>query len=286
MSNPRQYLVWMGVYLAVVGGICLLLHRSLAAAFMANWGFNTLILVALGGGIAINMYQVIRLAPEIRWMQNYRTGEPGVSVVIPRLLSSLSKHLTGLHRNRFSLTALSMRTVLEGIRGRMDESREVSRYMIGLLIFLGLLGTFWGLLGTIAAVSKVVAGLEVSRGDFGAAFGTLKAGLQEPLAGMGTAFSSSLFGLGGSLVLGFLDIQAGHAQNRFFNELEEWLSGVTQLVQAPRPPGDDAGEPATAGFHSDRELRQLALNIRHNTEVVAQLLEAYMPGDIPEKKPK
>ena len=135
-----------------------------------------------------------------------------------------------MHRDRFSMSALSLQTVLEGIRGRMDESREISRYGISLLVFLGLLGTFWGLLGTIGAVSSVVGGLEVGSRDFNLMFQTMKAGLQEPLKGMGTAFSSSLFGLGGSLVLGFLDIQANHAQNRFFNELEEWLSGVTQLI--------------------------------------------------------
>ena len=105
--------------------------------------------------------------------------------------------------------------------------------MIGLLIFLGLLGTFWGLLGTIGAVANVIEGLQVGDGDFAAVFINLKAGLLKPMQGMGTAFSSSLFGLGGSLVLGFLDLQAGHAQNRFFDELEEWLSGVTQLIDNP-----------------------------------------------------
>jgi hypothetical protein len=215
MSNQRKYLMWMGGYLAMVAVVCALLYDPLKSAFMANWGFNALILCMLGAGIVINIYHVIRLEPEIRWMHAYRTGTPGLSVVIPSLLSPLAKHLSGLHRNRFSLSAPSMRTVLDGIRGRLDESREVSRYMIGLLIFLGLLGTFWGLLGTISAVSNVISGLRVSGGDFTSVFETLKAGLQEPLGGMGTAFSSSIFGLGGSLVLGFLDIQAGHAQNRF-----------------------------------------------------------------------
>ena len=161
----------------------------------------------------------------------FRTGTSGLSVAeSPQLLKPLAKHLEGMHRDRFSLSALSLQTVLDGIRGRMDESREISRYVISLLVFLGLLGTFWGLLGTIGAVSSVVGGLEVGNRDFNLMFQTMKAGLQEPLKGMGTAFSSSLFGLGGSLVLGFLDIQANHAQNRFFNELEEWLSGVTQLI--------------------------------------------------------
>lgn len=231
MSILRYYLLVMFFYLAVVGVVCILLYDPLQRAFMANWGFNLVILGALTIGILLNMRRVIVLGPEISWIEIFRTGTSGLSVAdSPELLRPLAKHLEGMHRDRFSLSALSLRTVLEGIRGRLDESREISRYMVGLLVFLGLLGTFWGLLGTIGAVSTVIGSLEVGDRDFNLMFQSLKAGLQEPLSGMGTAFSSSLFGLGGSLVLGFLDIQANHAQNRFFNELEEWLSGVTQLV--------------------------------------------------------
>jgi hypothetical protein len=224
----------MGIYLAVVAGVCLLLFVPLQAAFMANWGFNSLIMGALLIGIIINARQVLILEPEIRWITLFRTGEAGISLAeSPRLLKPLARHLHGRRKDRFRLSALSLRTVLDGIRARLDESREISRYMIGLLVFLGLLGTFWGLLGTISSVSSVIAGLDVGNRDFAAVFQQLKAGLQQPLTGMGTAFSSSLFGLGGSLVLGFLDILAGHAQNRFFNDLEEWLSGVTQLIDEP-----------------------------------------------------
>ena len=234
MNNPRHYLYLMLICLAVVGVICVLLFGSLQSAFMANWGFNLLILCALGAGIGINMYQVIRLEPEIKWMNIFRTGQLGLSVAeeSPILLKPLMKHLSGIHRDRFKLSALSLRTVLEGIRAHLEESREISRYMIGLLIFLGLLGTFWGLLETIGAVGQVIGGLKVGSRDFALTFESLKHGLQEPLKGMGTAFSSSLFGLSGSLVLGFLDIQASHAQNRFFNDMEEWLSGVTQLIDS------------------------------------------------------
>jgi methyl-accepting chemotaxis protein len=122
-----------------------------------------------------------------------------------------------------------MRSVLDGIASRLDESRELSRYMTGLMIFLGLLGTFWGLLKTIGAVSDVIASMSVGSGDLNALFEQLKSGLARPLAGMGTAFSASMFGLSGALVLGFLDLTAGQAQNRFFNELEEWLAGLTRL---------------------------------------------------------
>ncbi len=231
MNKPRYYLVIMIFFIALVAGVCLLLYLPLRQAFLANWGFNALIFGALAIGIFLNFRRVVVLGPEISWIEIFRTGTSGLSVAeSPQLLRPLAKHLEGMHRDRFSLSVLSLQTVLDGIRGRMDESREISRYLISLLVFLGLLGTFWGLLGTIGAVSSVVGGLEVGSGDFNLMFQTMKAGLQEPLKGMGTAFSSSLFGLGGSLVLGFLDIQANHAQNRFFNELEEWLSGVTQLV--------------------------------------------------------
>ncbi len=231
MSNPRYYLLIMVFFLALVAGVCAFLYLPLRQAFLANWGFNSLIFGALAIGIFLNFRRVVVLGPEISWIEIFRTGASGLSVAeSPQLLRPLAKHLDGMHRDCFSLSVLSLQTVLEGIRGRMDESREISRYVISLLVFLGLLGTFWGLLGTIGAVSSVVGGLEVGTGDFNLMFQTMKAGLQEPLRGMGTAFSSSLFGLGGSLVLGFLDIQANHAQNRFFNELEEWLSGVTHLV--------------------------------------------------------
>lgn len=242
MSNPRHSLLWMGIYLASVTGVCLLLLAPLQRAFMANWGFNSVIIGALLIGIIINLRHVLMLEPEIRWITLFRTGEAGISVAeSPRLMKALARHLHGRRKDRFRLSALSLRTVLDGIRARLDESREISRYMIGTLVFLGLLGTFWGLLGTISSVGSVIAGLDVGNRDFAAVFQQLKAGLQQPLDGMGTAFSSSLFGLGGSLVLGFIDILAGHAQNRFFNDLEEWLSGVTQLIDEPggRPPVED-----------------------------------------------
>jgi len=248
----------MFICLAVVGIICILLFGTLKTAFMANWAFNLLIFCALGVGIGINMYQVLRLEPEIKWMNIFRTGQLGRSVaeVEPILLKPLIKHLSGVQQDRFSLSALSLRTVLEGIRAHLEESREISRYMIGLLIFLGLLGTFWGLLGTISAVGKVIGGLNVGGHDIAMTFESLKAGLQGPLNGMGTAFSSSLFGLGGSLVLGFLDIQANHAQNRFFNDMEEWLSGVTQLIDS----NEDAVQDMD-GLMDSSEIRRIESNL-------------------------
>ena len=280
MSILRYYLLIMFFYLAVVGVVCVLLYEPLQRAFMANWGFNLVILGALTIGILLNMRRVIVLGPEISWIEIFRTGTSGLSVAdSPELLRPLAKHLEGMHRDRFSLSALSLRTVLEGIRGRLDESREISRYMVGLLVFLGLLGTFWGLLGTIGAVSTVIGSLEVGDRDFNLMFQSLKAGLQEPLTGMGTAFSSSLFGLGGSLVLGFLDIQANHAQNRFFNELEEWLSGVTQLVDHTGASEIVESENGYDQFLATDRLDVLIGEIRRTNHHVEALLQRYGETD-------
>ena len=276
MLSIRQSLFWMLVYLGIVSAICALLLQPLSGAFMANWAFNGVILGVLVIGILINFRQVLVLNTEIRWIRVFRTGQIGLSVTAePRLLKPLAKHLSKRRRDRFSLTAQALRTILDGLRDRLDESREISRYMIGTLIFLGLLGTFWGLLGTIAAVGQVIDGLEVGSGDYAAVFTQLKQGLQEPLSGMGTAFSSSLFGLGGSLVLGFLDLQAGHAQNRFFNGLEEWLSGATQLV-------DDLGErglseaPVEVNGEPDTPTMDLLIEkIRSERHLIEELLVRY-----------
>jgi hypothetical protein len=284
MSKPRYYLLMMVSYLGLVAGVCALLYVPLRGAFLANWGFNMVIFGALAIGIFINFQRVVVLRAEISWIEIFRTGSSGLSIAeSPQLLRPLAKHLEGLHRDRFSLSALSLQTVLDGIRGRMDESREISRYVISLLVFLGLLGTFWGLLGTIGAVSSVIGALEVGDRDFNLMFQSMKAGLQEPLQGMGTAFSSSLFGLGGSLVLGFLDIQANHAQNRFFNELEEWLSGVTELVdRKTKVKLEDKGLLVPAG-PGQAQLDALISELRRtNSHLEAKFKEDLIkPSDVP-----
>ncbi|MFT7675481.1 MAG: hypothetical protein ACI845_003908 [Gammaproteobacteria bacterium] len=234
MSNPKHTLFWMSIYLFVIAIVCGLLYTPLQSAFYANWVFNSLIFCVLVIGIIISYRHVVILIPELEWIASFRTGDSNLSVTQePRLLKPLTRQLgVNLKKDRFRMSAMSLRTVLDGIRGRLDESREISRYMISLLIFLGLLGTFWGLLGTITAVGNVIINLTVDGSDFNKVFAELQVGLLEPLKGMGTAFSSSLFGLGGSLILGFVDIQAGHAQNRFYDGLEEWLAGVTNLVDS------------------------------------------------------
>lgn len=227
MTRPQQFLVRMVVFLCAVAGLFVFLFQPLFEAFKANPAINGLITGILLIGILYNIRQVIRLNPEVDWIEHFRNNRPPQGTP-PQLLSPMAS-MVGERGDRLRLSALSMRSVLDGIASRLDESRDISRYTIGLLIFLGLLGTFWGLLDTVSSVSDVIGGLQISGGDISGVFGRLKEGLAGPLDGMGTAFSSSLFGLSGSLILGFLDLQAGQAQNRFFNELEDWLSSVTRL---------------------------------------------------------
>jgi hypothetical protein len=228
MTRPHAYLLRMIVFLVIVGAIGIALWPGLAFAFHANVALNVMILGVLGLGIAYNFRQVIALFPEVGWIERYRRNQPGLSAQDPpRLLAPMATML-GERKGRLSLSAVSMRTLLDGLGSRLDESRDISRYLIALQIFLGLLGTFWGLLETVASVSSVISTLSASN-DTGSLFNELQAGLKAPLSGMGTAFGTSLFGLAGSLVLGFLDLQASQAQNRFYNDLEEWLSSLTRL---------------------------------------------------------
>ncbi|WP_440996798.1 flagellar motor protein MotA [Arhodomonas sp. SL1] len=231
MRNPNRVLIWMSLFLLGVAGACALLAEPLRSAFMANSVFNGLILAVLAIGILINFRQVLILGPEVSWIEAFRRADSEHPPEPPRsgLMGSLARMLTGRQGDRFSLSTMSLRTLLDAIRSRLDEQRDLSRYMIGLLVFLGLLGTFWGLLETLRSVGGVLSSLSIEGGDTAAMFAELKAGLQEPLTGMGTAFSSSLFGLAGALVLGFIDLQAGYAQNRFYNDLEEWLSSQTKF---------------------------------------------------------
>ncbi len=235
MTRPRRYLLRMLLFLLVVAVAAGLLYRPLSHAFMASAPINGLILGVLLLGIIYSFRQVFRLIPEVNWLESYRSDREVLShTPEPHLVAPMARML-GERRGRLSLSTMAMRSLLDGIGSRLDESRELARYTIGLLIFLGLLGTFWGLLQTIGSVGDVIGGLSVEGGDVSGVFANLKKGLEAPLAGMGTAFSSSLFGLGGSLVLGFLDLQAGQAQNRFYNDLEEWLSGLTRLSSGALP---------------------------------------------------
>lgn len=237
LELPRVYLVRMAVFTILICIGAAVLFPNIQIAFMANPGLNGLIVVVLLLGLAYTFRMVFRLWPEVNWVNSFRIANPGLEIPhIPRLLAPMAAQL----RDREGLTILSpitLRSLLDSLASRLDEARDISRYMIGLLIFLGLLGTFWGLLQTVSAVGETIRSLNISTAQSGTVFEELKAGLEAPLAGMGTSFSSSLFGLAGSLVLGFLELQASQAQNRFYNDLEDWLATLTDI---------DAGEFASS----------------------------------------
>ncbi|WP_048645200.1 MotA/TolQ/ExbB proton channel family protein [Nitratireductor soli] len=224
LSSPQVFLYSMLVFLAIAGFVCAILYRQIASAFQTNPGLNGLILGVLLIGILLAFVQVVRLFREVRWVNSFRVGSDASDPVLLAPMKALLSRSSSM-----ALSTSSMRSILDSIATRLDESRDISRYLIGLLVFLGLLGTFWGLLQTIGSIGDTIQSLDPASGNANDVLDALKSGLSAPLDGMGTAFSSSLFGLSGSLVLGFLDLQAGRAQNRFYTELENWLSSVTDL---------------------------------------------------------
>ncbi len=232
IKKPQRHLIRMVIFLAIVGGIAAFLFQPARTAFEANPYLNGLILAVLVFGIVFIFRQVTLLNAEIDWTENIKRNESGISVQSgPNLLSPLATIMRDSN-GPLRMTAITMNTILDSISARLDEGRDISRYMINVLVFLGLLGTFWGLLETVGSVGDAITTLNVGSSDFSKVFDELKVGLEKPLAGMAVAFSSSLFGLSGSLILGFLDMQAGQAQNRFYTDLEEWLTSVTKFSAA------------------------------------------------------
>ena len=236
LSSPRIFLVRMLVFLVLCALVTVVLYKQIITAFFANPGLNALIGAVLLIGIILSFRQVIRLYPEVAWVNNFRIADPGLAIERrPTLLAPMAAILGGERSGRMTISQQTMRHLLDSIATRLDEARDISRYMTGLLVFLGLLGTFWGLIETVGSVGKVIDGLKVG-GDAGALFDTLKEGLAAPLGGMGISFSSSLFGLAGSLILGFLDLQSSQAQNRFYTDLEDWLASTVREYRRRRHP--------------------------------------------------
>ncbi|MEF2072964.1 flagellar motor protein MotA [Consotaella aegiceratis] len=252
LSSPLVFLWSMLVFLALAGFVAAILWRQVSSAFVTNPGLNGLIVGVLGVGILLALVQVVRLSREVRWVNAFRDGDTEFEEMRGPVLLAPMRGLIG-RRRQLSLSTMSLRSILDSVATRLDETRDISRYLIGLLVFLGLLGTFWGLLRTIGSIGSTIQALDPAGGDTASILDALKAGLVAPLSGMGTAFSSSLFGLSGSLILGFLDLQLGRAQNRFYTELENWLSSITDVGQdlllGPGPVGHHRGE--------DDELRAL-----------------------------
>jgi protein-S-isoprenylcysteine O-methyltransferase Ste14 len=279
LSSPRIFIVRMVVFLTVCALVVIVLYKQIWTAFLANAVLNGVIIFVLAIGIALAFRQVIRLFPEIDWVNGFRLADPGLAVERPPVLLAPMAVLLRDRVGRMAISAQVMRGILDSIAARLDEARDTSRYMTALLVFLGLLGTFWGLIETMGSIGNVINSLKPG-GDAAAIFESLKEGLAAPLGGIGIAFSASLFGLAGSLVLGFLDLQTSQAQNRFYTELEDWLSTTVRDLGV----GSDAAVavPAAGAVSGDlrtaiERLREAITNggsNRATTTAMANLAEA------------
>src|SRR2546430_2834284 len=242
LSSPRIFIVRMVVFLTVCALVVIVLYKQIWTAFLANAVLNGVIIFVLAIGIALAFRQVIRLFPEIDWVNGFRLADPGLAVERPPVLLAPMAVLLRDRVGRMAISAQVMRGILDSIAARLDEARDTSRYMTALLVFLGLLGTFWGLIETMGSIGNVINSLRPG-GAAAAIFESLKEGLAAPLGGIGIAFSASLFGLAGWLVLGFLDLQTSQAQNRFYTELEDWLSTTVRDLGVA---GDSGGAAVVA----------------------------------------
>ena len=287
MTDPRYFLIRMISVLGIFILICGFLYEQIYISFMGNPILNGTIIATALIGIIYIFRQVLLLVPEVKWLSDVqRTRTLSKKNIKPVLLATVNVMLAD-QTNERQLSAQSLRSVLDGVAARLDEGREISRYMIGLLIFLGLLGTVWGLLQTIGAVGNVVDGLSsTNNANLDRMMEQLRSGLDEPLSGMATAFSSSLFGLTGSLVLGFLDLQLGQAMGRFFNEVEDWLSSFARYndVRGQETQPQVGGGLMSEGLNEEgaRALLQLARAIerseksREATEVQLDKLNLHL----------
>jgi hypothetical protein len=273
LTPPRIYLIRMAVFLVLAGFIAFILYRQIWEAFLANPGLNALILGVMVIGIILAVRQVWRLFPEVRWVNALQAGDEAAPARRPPVLLAPMAALIHNRSSRAALSVTTTRSLLDSIGARLDESREIVRYLAGLLVFLGLLGTFWGLIETVGSVGRIIASLRTGQ-DAAVLFDELKNALAGPLQGMGLSFSASLFGLAGSLVLGFLDLQAGQAQNRFYTELEDWLATSTTDVA-----GDGAARAAVPGPELTAILNRLSAAVSDGggsqaaTQAMANLAE-------------
>jgi len=280
LSSPRIFLFRMMVFLILCSLVLVVLYKQIKDAFMANPGLNALIIAVLVIGILLAFRQVIRLFPEVAWVNGFRLNDPGLAVARAPVLLAPMATILGERAGRTAISPTTMRGLMDSIATRLDEARDISRYMTSLLVFLGLLGTFWGLIETVGSVGKVIDGLKVG-GDSGALFDTLKEGLAAPLGGMGISFSSSLFGLAGSLILGFLDLQSSQAQNRFYTDLEDWLATTVReyghgevAVAAAGGGGGVASGELQAAVERLRSVLEEGSASRGTTAAMASLAEA------------
>lgn len=261
VTRPTRTVVLMAVFLAFVVAVAFFLSQPIYTVFLANPYLNGLILCVLIVGIGYTFWQVNRLNRCVDWMEAFIAERPGFDTIPP---PRLVKSMAGMLRDRESRRRLSpsvVRAILDSIATRLDEARDITRYAANLLIFLGLLGTFWGLSITIPAVVETIRELAPGADENASdVFGRLIGNLGEQMRGLGTAFASSLLGLAGSLILGFLEILAGHAQNRFYRELEEALSQITRIAGD----GEAGSEFAAAMEQSFEGIQQLTDQLAHS----------------------
>jgi hypothetical protein len=275
LSSPRIFLVRMMVFLVLCALVVVILYKQIAVAFTSNVLLNSVIIFVLVIGIMLTFRQVIRLFPEVEWVNGFRLADPGLAMDRPPVLLAPMASILGDRMGRMAISSTMMRGILDSIATRLDEARDISRYMTGLLVFLGLLGTFWGLIVTVGSVGNVIGTLKVG-GDAQSTFDSLREGLAAPLSGMGISFSSSLFGLAGSLVLGFLDLQSSQAQNRFYTDLEDWLSTTVRDLGAGGEAAPTGAAPGDMRVAVDRLKEVIAEggSSRAATTAMANLAEA------------
>ena len=271
LTRPQVFLWRMALFLILAVLLAIILDgqtQQIRNSFLTNPGLNGLIIGVLLVGVVYAFRQVLRLYPEIHWVNSFRISDPGLTIDKPPVLLAPMATMLRDRTGHLSLATGAMRSLLDSVASRLDEARETTRYLVGLLVFLGLLGTFWGLLQTVSSVGTTIGALDTNAGENVMLFDQLKEGLAGPLKGMGIAFSSSMFGLAGSLILGFLDLQAGHAQSRFYNELEDWLSTITEL----QPEG-------TAAAGVPPQLRFALLDMQRSLSDLSEKVETRVLSD-------
>lgn len=273
-SQPFRQIFVMLVVLGLVGFGGFVALPQVLPVFLANLYLNAVIALVFVFGLLACFWQIWQVASSVIWIESFvgeRDGHNPDSA--PRLLAALAKLLSA-RGARLQIGASSSRSILDSVATRIDEARDITRYIVNLLIFLGLLGTFFGLATTVPAVVETIRSLAPSGEEGGVeVFNRLMTGLEDQLGGMGTAFSSSLLGLAGSLVVGLMELFAGHGQNRFYRELEEWLSTITKLSFAPVEGDGDGGSAAVAYLGAMAEQVEAMQSMFAQTDVNRAMLD-------------
>ncbi|PWG17708.1 biopolymer transporter ExbB [Salibaculum griseiflavum] len=253
-SQPVRQIISMLIVLGLVAAGAVFAYPRVAGVFLANPYLNGFIGLVFVIGVLSCFGQVYQLIGSVRWIEGFALQRPGHEIIrAPQLLAPLATLLRS-RGARMQLSSTSARSILDSVAQRIDEDREITRYIVNTLIFLGLLGTFYGLATTVPALVETIRSLNPEDGESGVdIFTRLQRGLESQLGGMGVAFASSLLGLAGSLVVGLLELFASHGQNRFYRELEEWVSSITRVGLA----GDEGGESGAMAQVVDQMAEQM-----------------------------